>query len=275
MSKMSKSDKKLLCWLVGTLFVLILLGVIFGVSSVRESFSSAAAEDEDYHLEEEDYDVEEEDNDVEENPVEASAVEILSCPDKYAQLSRKKLRIRIHDIDKKLSRLVGQLGYAKNKGQLDMALKLKAIYGELQKKRELLVICKNNKTPGFNKAAKAKIAKAAKAANISGGIPAGVDPEKGYHESVGEFLNRCKEHNNRRCHNEISDTQADIENKYAQIRKKLMVKEIMTYAREHHLSLREPDARNILEKNGYNMENAMTDWIDLLAEQQDNLASIA
>ena len=39
MSKMSKSDKKLLCWLVGTLFVLILLGVIFGVSSVRESFT--------------------------------------------------------------------------------------------------------------------------------------------------------------------------------------------------------------------------------------------
>ena len=37
---MSKSDKKLLCWLVGTLFVLILLGVIFGVSSVRESFSN-------------------------------------------------------------------------------------------------------------------------------------------------------------------------------------------------------------------------------------------
>ena len=40
MSKMSKSDKKLLCWLIGTLFVLILLGVIFGVSSVRESFSN-------------------------------------------------------------------------------------------------------------------------------------------------------------------------------------------------------------------------------------------
>jgi len=39
MSKMSKSDKKLLCWLVGTLFVLILLGIIFGVSSVRESFT--------------------------------------------------------------------------------------------------------------------------------------------------------------------------------------------------------------------------------------------
>ena len=42
MSKMSKSDKKLLCWLVGTLFVLILLGIIFGVSSVRESFTEGS-----------------------------------------------------------------------------------------------------------------------------------------------------------------------------------------------------------------------------------------
>ena len=275
MSKMSKSDKKLLCWLVGTLFVLILLGVIFGVSSVRESFSSAAAEDEDYYFEEEDYDFEEEDNDVEENPVEASAVEILSCPDKYAQLSRKQLKLRIHGIDKKLSRLMGQLLHAKSKGQLDVALKLKAARGALQKKRELLVICKNNKTPGFNQVAKAAINKVAKAANISGGIPASVDPEKGYDESVREFLNRCKDHDNRRCHNEISDTQSDIENKYAQIRKNLMVEEMMTYADKHNLNLRDPDARNILEKNGYNMQNAMTDWIDLLAEQQDNLASIA
>jgi hypothetical protein len=45
MSKMSKSDKKLLCWLVGTLFVLILLGVIFGVSSVRESFTEGSCKD--------------------------------------------------------------------------------------------------------------------------------------------------------------------------------------------------------------------------------------
>ena len=43
MSKiMSKSYKKMPCWMFGTLFFLILLGLVFGVYNVRESFTEGS-----------------------------------------------------------------------------------------------------------------------------------------------------------------------------------------------------------------------------------------
>ena len=43
MSKiMSKSYKKMPCWLFGTLFYLILLGLVFGIYNVRESFTEGS-----------------------------------------------------------------------------------------------------------------------------------------------------------------------------------------------------------------------------------------
>ena len=43
MSKiMSKSYKKMPCWMFGTLFFLILLGLVFGIYNVRESFTEGS-----------------------------------------------------------------------------------------------------------------------------------------------------------------------------------------------------------------------------------------
>ena len=43
MSKiMSKSYKKMSCWMFGTLFFLILLGLVFGIYNVRESFTEGS-----------------------------------------------------------------------------------------------------------------------------------------------------------------------------------------------------------------------------------------
>jgi hypothetical protein len=262
---MSKSDKKLLCWLVGTLFVLILLGVIFGVSSVRESFSSAAAEDEDYYFEEEDYDErmqrrsrderEEEDNDV--KRAFGGAKKAIK---KSAKKAVSAARLKRADADRRL---------AEAQRAVEAAAAVARAAAEEEEEEE-----EDDDAPPQAETTRI-VAKAAKAANISGGIPASVDPEKGYHESVGEFLNRCKDHDNLRCHNEISDTQGYIEKKYTRLSHEQMVTEMMTYAKDNKLHLLEPDARNILENNGYNMQDAMTDWIELLAEQQDNLASIA
>ena len=39
---MSKSYKKMPCWLFGTLFFLILLGLVFGIYNVRESFTEGS-----------------------------------------------------------------------------------------------------------------------------------------------------------------------------------------------------------------------------------------
>ena len=39
---MSKSYKKMSCWMFGTLFFLILLGLVFGIYNVRESFTEGS-----------------------------------------------------------------------------------------------------------------------------------------------------------------------------------------------------------------------------------------
>ncbi len=266
MSKMSKSDKKLLCWLVGTLFVLILLGVIFGVSSVRESFSSAAAEDEDYYFEEEDYDErmqrrsrderEEEDNDV--KRAFGGAKKAIK---KAAKKAVSAARLKRADADRRLAE-------AQRAVEAAAAVARAAAEEEEEEdddappQAETTRIEEEEDDDDDNDDDEDEDVEE----ELHGG---------GYHESIKKFLNRCKNHDNLQCHNDISDTQADIENKYAQIQKNLMVKEMMTYADKHKLHLLKPDATNILEKNGYNMQDAMTDWIELLAEQQDNLASIA
>ena len=48
LSKMSKSDKTMFYYLGLSLLVLIVLGVVFGVSSVKESFSGNKSEREEY-----------------------------------------------------------------------------------------------------------------------------------------------------------------------------------------------------------------------------------
>jgi len=249
MSKMSKSDKKLLCWLVGTLFVLILLGVIFGVSSVRESFSSAAAEDEDYYFEEED------------NDVKRAFGGAKKAIKKAAKKAVSAARLKRADADRRLAE-------AQRAVEAAAAVARAAAEEEEEEdddappQAETTRIEEEEDDDDDNDDDEDEDVEE----ELHGG---------GYHESIKKFLNRCKNHDNLQCHNDISDTQADIENKYAQIQKNLMVKEMMTYADKHKLHLLKPDATNILEKNGYNMQDAMTDWIELLAEQQDNLASIA
>ena len=267
MSKMSKSDKKLLCWLVGTLFVLILLGVIFGVSSVRESFSSAAAEDEDYYFEEEDYDErmqrrsrderEEEDNDV--KRAFGGAKKAIK---KAAKKAVSAARLKRADADRRLAEAQRAVEAAAAVARAAAEEEEEEEDDDAPPQAETTRIEEEEDDDDDNDDDEDEDVEE----ELHGG---------GYHESIKKFLNRCKNHDNLQCHNDISDTQADIENKYAQIQKNLMVKEMMTYADKHKLHLLKPDATNILEKNGYNMQDAMTDWIELLAEQQDNLASIA